>query len=150
MVTNSSDSNLQNNSAQHTTSGNANSVLFGQAPPDWMEYFPALQYEQADEPAALHLSLAFGKEILLRNEHKHCLSRRTSHRQLQNGSSTNPRVMQVFKGFLYRGINNQMQNIVQRSMQDSLMSLHGVPRRAQKNIEFQRAISDSIKCCQHQ
>jgi hypothetical protein len=60
MVTNGSDSNPQNNSAQHTTSGNVNSVLFGQAPPDWMEYFPALQYEQADEPAALHLSPSFG------------------------------------------------------------------------------------------
>jgi hypothetical protein len=29
-----------------------------------MEYVPALQYEQADEPAALHLSLAFGRESL--------------------------------------------------------------------------------------
>jgi hypothetical protein len=48
--------------APHTTPGNVNFVLFVQAPPDWMEDFPALQYEQADEPAALHLSLAFGRE----------------------------------------------------------------------------------------
>ncbi len=122
---------------------------FGQAP-DWMEYFPALQYEQADEPAALHLSLAFARDFSSENEHKHCLSRRISHRQPENGPSTNPREIQVYKGYLYRGINYQMQNIVQQSMQDSLMSLHGVPRRAQINIEFQRAISDSIKRCQYQ
>jgi hypothetical protein len=50
--------------APHTTPGNFKFVLFDQAPPDWMEDFPALQYEQADEPAALHLSLDFGGESL--------------------------------------------------------------------------------------